>query len=199
MSNPSKAILHIDASARKSGSVTRELTGALVDRLRHRIPEAKVVVRDISQGLPFLDDDWVGASFTKPALRSEEQRKKLTLSDTLVAELKSSDTIVLGTPIYNFSVPAALKAWIDLVARAGETFKYTEDGPMGLLKNKKAYVIVASGGTRVGSEVDFAATYLKYVLGFIGVSDVTFVVADQLMLDPSRRDTALTQTLELAA
>ncbi|MBN9671682.1 NAD(P)H-dependent oxidoreductase [Labrenzia aggregata] len=199
MSSPSKTILQIDASARKSGSVTRELSGKLVERLQHRYPEAKVVSRDISQGLPFLDEDWIGASFTDPEQRSETQRKTLALSDTLVAELKAADTIVIGTPIYNFSIPAALKAWVDLIARARETFKYTEDGPVGLLEDKKAYVIVASGGTKVGSDIDYAATYLKHVLGFVGITDVSFIAADQLMVDPSRRDAALTRTLEIAA
>ena len=194
-----KTILQINASARKTGSVTRELSEALVTRLLEKAPDAKVISRDVSQGLPFLDENWVGANFTDPADRSAEQRMKLALSDTLVAELKAADTIVIGSPIYNFSVPAALKAWIDLVARARETFRYTENGPEGLLTGKKAYVIVASGGTKVGSEIDFAATYLKHVLGFIGISDVTLVAADQLMMDPERREAALAQTLALAA
>lgn len=124
---------------------------------------------------------------------------KLALSDTLVGELKSADTIVIGTPVYNFAVPAALKAWIDLVARARETFQYTEDGPVGLLQGKKAYVIIASGGTKVGSEIDFAGNYLKHVLGFIGITDVTIVAADQLMMEPKNREVALARTLELAA
>ena len=158
-----------------------------------------MVSRDVSQGLPFLDEEWVGANFTDPVDRSEDQRSKLALSDTLVGELKAADTIVIGTPIYNFSVPAALKAWIDQIARARETFKYTENGPVGLLEGKKAYVLVASGGTKVGSEIDFAATYLKHILGFVGIQDVTIVAADQLMMDPAKRDEALAQTLALAA
>ncbi len=199
MSNPVTAILQINASARKAGSVTRELTETLVTRLLAKSRDAKVISRDVSQGLPFLDEDWVGANFTDTADRSAEQRMKLALSDTLVSELKAADTIVIGTPIYNFSVPAALKAWIDLVARARETFRYTENGPEGLLKDKKAYVIVASGGTKVGSEIDFASNYLRHVLGFIGISDVTFVAADQLMMDPAKRELALAETLQLAA
>lgn len=199
MSKSGNTILQINASARKTGSVTRELTEALVTQLLAKSPEANVITRDVSQGLPFLDEDWVGATFTDPAERSAEQRMKLALSDTLVAELKAADTIVIGSPVYNFSVPAALKAWIDLIARARETFQYTENGPVGLLKDKKAYVIVASGGTKIGSEIDFAATYLKHVLGFVGISDVTIVAADQLMMDPGKRDVALSETLSLAA
>ncbi len=128
------------------------------------------------------DEEWVSANFTNPEERSDEQNEKLRFSDTLVAERKASDTIVIGTPINNFSVPAALKAWIDLIARAKKTFRYTEEGPVGLLEGKKAIVIVASGGTKVGSEIDCAINYLKHVLGFIGVTDVTVVAADQLML-----------------
>jgi len=199
MSNAAKRILQINASARKAGSVTRELTDTLVTRLLEKSAETKVISRDVSQGLPFIDEDWIGANFTDPADRSAEQRMKLALSDTLVSELKAADTIVIGSPIYNFSVPAALKAWIDLIARARETFRYTDNGPEGLLKDKKAYVIVASGGTKVGSEIDFAANYLKHVLGFVGITDVTIVAADQLMMDPAKRDAALAETLQLAA
>jgi FMN-dependent NADH-azoreductase len=199
MSNSVNTILQINASARKTGSVTRELTETLVTRLLGRSADTKVISRDVSQGLPFLDEDWVGATFTDPAERSAEQRMKLALSDTLVSELKAADTIVIGTPIYNFSIPAALKAWVDLIARTRETFQYTEEGPVGLLKGKKAYVIVASGGTKVGSEIDFAANYLRHVLGFVGITDVTLVAADQLMMDPGKRDAALAETLKLAA
>jgi len=199
MSKSSKTILQINASARKTGSVTRELTEVLITRLLDKAFDTKVISRDVSQGLPFLDEDWVGATFTDPAERSAEQRMKLALSDTLVGELKAADTIVIGTPIYNFAVPAALKAWIDLVARARETFQYTENGPVGLLEGKKAYVVVASGGTKVGSEIDFASSYLKHVLGFVGITDVTVVAADQLMMDPGNRETALAKALQLAA
>jgi FMN-dependent NADH-azoreductase len=199
MSNSVSTILQIDASARKTGSVTRELTETLVKTLVRSDPDAKVLTRDVSQGLPFLDEEWVGANFTDPAERSAEQRKKLALSDTLVSEVKSADTIVIGTPIYNFSVPASLKAWIDQIARARETFSYTENGPVGLLEGKRAFVLVASGGTKVGSEIDFAASYLRHVLGFVGITDVTIVAADQLMVDPSNREAALAKTLELAA
>ncbi|MCV0427376.1 MAG: NAD(P)H-dependent oxidoreductase [Roseibium sp.] len=199
MSSSGSTILQIDASARKTASVTRDLTKTLVSELSSKSPEVEVLVRDVSHGLPFVDEDWVGANFTDPAERSEEQQQKLALSDSLVAELRAADTIVIGTPIYNFSVPAALKAWIDLVARARETFRYTDTGPVGLLEGKKAYVIVASGGTRVGSEIDYAANYLKHVLGFIGIRDVTIIAADQLMMDPSKREAALAQTLKLVA
>ncbi len=199
MNNSGSTILQIDASARKTGSVTRELTSAMVTQLLDKSPDAKVLTRDVSQGLPFLDEDWVGANFTDSAERTAEQKLKLALSDTLVAELEAADTIVIGAPVYNFGIPAALKAWVDLIARARKTFQYTENGPEGLLKGKKAFVVAASGGTKVGSEIDFAVNYLKHILGFVGITDVTVVAADQLMMDPGNRDNALAQTRELAA
>lgn len=187
-----ETVLKIDASARKEGSVTRQLTDQLVTGLLERAPGARVLARDVAGGLPVIDEDWIGANFTDTAERSAEQRLKLALSDTLVNELKSADTIVLGVPIYNFGVPAALKAWIDLVARARETFRYTENGPEGLLLNKKAYIVLASGGTEAGSEIDFASGYLHHVLGFLGINDVTLIAADQLTQDGGqKRDDAL--------
>lgn len=199
MSAVASTILQIDASARKSGSVTRELTDSVVTKLLEARSDAKVVKRDVLQGLPFLDEEWIGANFTDPADRTAGQRLKLAVSDTLVRELKDADTIVIGAPIYNFSVPAALKAWIDLVARARETFRYTENGPVGLLTGKRAIVAIASGGTKAESEIDFATNYLKHVLGFIGITDVQVIAADQLMVDPAKRDVALAQTLAVAA
>ncbi len=199
MTDSVNTILQIDASARKTGSVTRELTGALVTQLLNKAPDATVLTRDVSQGLPFIDEDWVGANFTDPAERTAEQKLKLALSDTLVAELQAADTIVIAAPVYNFGIPAALKAWVDLIARARKTFQYTENGPVGLLTGKKAYVVAASGGTKVGSEIDFAVTYLKHVLSFVGITDVAVLAADELMIDPTRREAALAQTLDLAA
>lgn len=199
MSKTDSVILQINASARKDGSVSRELADSLVTGILEKQPGARVITRDVSQGLPFLDEAWIAANFTDPAERNAEQRLKLALSDTLVGELKAADTIVLGVPVYNFSIPASLKAWIDLVARARETFQYTENGPQGLLTGKKAFVLVASGGTKVGSDIDFASDYIRHVLGFIGISDVTVIAADQLMLDPGSREAALARTVALAA
>ncbi|WP_420396818.1 FMN-dependent NADH-azoreductase [Nioella sp.] len=173
------SILRIDASARRDGSVSRDLS----DRIIARFPGAAVTTRDLAPGLPLIDETWVGANFTPEADRSDEQRATLALSDELIAELKDADTLVIGLPIYNFGVPATLKAWVDLVARAGVTFRYTEAGPEGLLTGKRAIVAVASGGTEAGSEIDFATGYIRHVLGFIGITDVTFVTADRLALD----------------
>ncbi|MBD1547486.1 FMN-dependent NADH-azoreductase [Roseibium aggregatum] len=186
-----QTILKIDTSGRKDGSVTRELSDVLVTKLLEGAPDARVLTRDVSTGLPVIDEAWIGANFTDPAERNAEQRLKLALSDTLVNELKSADTIVIGVPVYNFSLPASLKIWIDLVARARETFRYTENGPVGLLENKKVYLVVASGGVKVGSDYDFATGYLRHVLGFLGIDDVTVIAADQLMSNENAREGAL--------
>lgn len=174
------SILRIDASARREGSISRDLA----DRIIARFPGAHVTIRDLARGLPLIDETWVGANFTPEAERSPEQRATLALSDDLIAEVKAADTLVIGLPIYNFGVPATLKAWVDQVARAGVTFRYSEAGPEGLLTGKRAIVIVASGGTEAGSEIDFATGYLRHVLSFIGIKDVEFVTADRLALDP---------------
>lgn len=176
-----RSILRIDASARRDGSVSRDLADRIVARFGDGVT---VTTRDLATGLPLIDEAWIGANFTPAESRTEAQRAALSLSDQLVAELQSADTLVIGLPIYNFGVPAALKAWVDLVARAGVTFRYTEAGPQGLLTAKRAIVAVASGGTEAGSEIDFATGYLRHVLGFIGITDVNFVTADRLMLDP---------------
>lgn len=173
-------VLRIDASARREGSVSRQLTERVI---QHVAPDAKVTVRDLAQGLPLIDEAWVGANFTAKDERSAEQHETLALSDTLVAELKDADTIVIGLPIYNFGVPAAFKAWVDQVARAGVTFQYSEYGPKGLLEGKRAIIVVASGGTEAGSDIDFATGYVRHVLSFIGITDVEVVAADRLMLD----------------
>mgnify|MGYP000489135813 FL=1 len=187
-----KTILHIDASARTEGSVTRDLSAKIVAKLG----AAEVIRRDLAQPLPLLDSAWVGANFTPADQRSDAQKAELALSDALVAELQKADTIVIGAPVYNFSVPSTLKAWIDLVARAGVTFSYSEAGPKGLLEGKRAIIAVASGGTAVGSDVDFATGYLRHVLGFIGITDVEIVAADTMAVDA---DAALTRAREAIA
>lgn len=174
-----RTVLHIDSSARTEGSVTRDLSAQIINKLGH----TKVMRRDLAAPLPLLDGAWVGANFTPADQRSEEQKQLLTLSDALIDELQQADTIVIGTPIYNFSVPSTLKAWIDLVARVGVTFRYEETGPIGLLEGKRAIIAVASGGTQAGSDIDFATTYLRHVLGFIGITDVEIVAADALSVD----------------
>ncbi|WP_170445858.1 FMN-dependent NADH-azoreductase [Ruegeria arenilitoris] len=175
-----KTILHIDASARRTGSATRDLSARIVQHLG----AGRIIRRDLATPLPLLTEDWITANFTPADQRDATQRDLLALSDELVKELQQADTVVIGLPIYNFSVPAAFKAWIDLVARAGLTFSYTENGPKGLLEGKRAILAIASGGTEVGSEIDFATGYARHVLGFIGIHDVDAVAADRMALDP---------------
>lgn len=176
-----QTILHIDASARRQGSVTRDLTAQII--ARH--PGARVITRDLADTpLPQITETWVNANFTPEGDRTELQKEALAQSDALIAELQAADTLVIGLPVYNFGVPAALKAWIDLVTRAGVTFRYTENGPEGLLHGKRAIIAMASGGTEAGSAIDFATPYVRHILGFLGITDVSLVAADQMSIDP---------------
>ncbi|APE42229.1 FMN-dependent NADH-azoreductase [Sulfitobacter alexandrii] len=174
------SILRIDSSANTETSVTRDLT----DRIIARLGDADVVVRDLAlEPLPQITHTWAVARTTPESDRAPEQVEALKESDKLVAELMAADTIVIGAPVYNFGVPASLKAWIDLVARVGVTFRYTENGPEGLVKGKRVIIAMASGGTPVGSSADFVSGYLKFVLGFMGMTDVSVVAADALATD----------------
>ena len=167
-------ILRIDASMRKNGSYSRTLSTKLITQLKGQA-SSNVKERDLADGIPIINEAWIEANFTDVAERTAEQRSVLSFSDALISELTDTDTLVIGLPIYNFSVPAAFKAWIDQVARAKVTFRYGKNGPEGLLESKKAYVIISSGGTQLGSEVDFVSDYIHHVLGFIGIKDVTII------------------------
>ena len=177
-------ILRIDASARQSGSTTRLLADQLEGRLVEQGYGAAVIRRDLNVTPPaYLTESWVGANFTDEAARSDEQKALLAGSEELIAELEAADTIIITAPIYNFAIPASLKAWIDQVTRARRTFRYGEAGAEGLLKGKRAYVVFASGGVPLGSQVDFASGYLRHILGFIGITDVHFIAADGHQMD----------------
>jgi FMN-dependent NADH-azoreductase len=171
-------ILHIDASGRGNPSVSRQLSKQIVQKISD--DQTNVTYRNVSQGMSFLDEAMIGAYFTQKAERSEEQHQAIALSDAIVEELMAADTVVIGMPVYNFSMPAGFKAWSDLAARVGETFQYAENGPVGLLAGKKAYVAVTSGGTEVGSEIDFLTPWLRHFLGFIGIDDVEIVQAEAI-------------------
>jgi FMN-dependent NADH-azoreductase len=191
-------ILHLDSSARTAGSVSRGLTEKLVNTLAGG--GATIIRRDIgTDALPIITEDWVNANFTPDENRSAEQKRTLALSDELIGELEAADTLVLGVPIYNFGVPAAYKAWVDLISRARKTFQYTENGPEGLLKGKKAYVAIASGGTALDSDMDFATPYVRRALAFIGITDVTVIAADQLMMGGEDKIAAVTAQVEALA
>ena len=180
MSNYITRVLEVSASGRSGDSISRQLTRDLINALDDRFGDVETVRRDLADGVPFVDQAWIEANFTPEESRTDQHRETLAHSDALVAELKTADILVIGAPVYNFSIPAALKAWIDMIARARLTFRYTENGPEGLLHGKKAYIVVATGGVPVGSPVDFASPYLLHALSFVGITDVEVIAADRL-------------------
>ncbi|MER5171908.1 NAD(P)H-dependent oxidoreductase [Thioclava sp. GXIMD2076] len=166
------SILRIDSSIKGDASVTRKLTGMICEKLG-----GDVVTRDTST-LSLIDGAWLGAAYTPAENRTAEQKELLKVSDELIAEIKAADEIVIGMPLYNFGVTGPLKAWVDMICRVGETFRYTEAGPEGLVNPKRVFVAYASGGVPQGSGYDLASSYLKQVLAFIGLTDVTFISAE---------------------
>ena len=176
-------IVNINASSNKTSSLSTAYAEKLVAKLVSKNSGATVKTRHTTfDKTPFIDDAILDGLFVNGE-RTAAQKEALKFSDELTNELIESDVLVIGTPIYNFSVPASLKAYFDLIARAGLTFKYGEQGPVGLLENKKAYVVITSGGVKVGSEADFAGNYIKQFLGFLGITDVEFIPLDLLMFD----------------
>ena len=171
---------------RRQKSVSRMLADEMVAALGARKSTVNVITRDLAAGIGIVNAAWIEAERTSEENRTSDQRALLTQSDALVAELQAADDIVIATPIYNFSVPAALKAWIDLICRDKITFTYENDTPRGLLSNKRATVIVTSGGTLAGKDIDFTTSYIRHILGFIGVDDVTMI--DVTGLSKNRND-----------
>jgi FMN-dependent NADH-azoreductase len=192
-------ILHIDASARLSGSTTRSLSAQIINQLASGQLPDQIIRRDLTNPLPQITETWINANFTPSDQRTPEQVHTLEQSDSLVDELQRADIIVIGLPIYNFSIPASFKAWIDLVARVGQTFTYTDTGPKGLLDGKRAIIAVASGGTTVGSDADFATGYVRHVLGFIGITDVTLIAADAMAIAPETTLKAASEAIDALA
>jgi len=173
-------ILSVQSSARRQGSHSRALSAELIEALGGSAANT-ITLRDLAEPVPQLDERWLGANWTPASERNAAQDQTLALSDALIGELEAADIIVVGVPVYNFAVPAALKAWVDQIARAGRTFRYTEEGPRGLLERKKAYLVVTSGGVSVDSAVDFATPYMRHVLSFVGITDVEVIAADRLV------------------
>ena len=171
---------------RRQKSVSRMLADEMVAALGARKSSINVINRDLAAGIGIVNAAWIEAERTSEENRTSDQRALLTQSDALVAELQAADDIVIATPIYNFSVPAALKAWIDLICRDKITFVYENDSPRGLLSNKRATVIVTSGGTLAGKDIDFTTSYIQHILGFIGVDDVTIIDVTGLSKNRSR-------------
>ena len=175
-------IYQIDSSARKEGSTSRALAKKLLDKIKK--PEDQVVYRDLDDEMVFVSGLTESGMKIEKKDQTEHHKKMFELSDKLVKELKESDVIIISAPIYNYGPPATLKAWSDLAARVGETFKFRADGRReGLLKNKRAYLVITSGGTKLNSKEDFLTPWLKFILNFFGVDNVQVISADQMALD----------------
>ena len=170
-----KNILLVSGSAQGTNASSFKVANQVIEKLQ----ATAVKIRDLSTGLPSIDHEWVTANFAEQASRTNEQKTRLTLSDELINEITWADILIIASPIYNFSVPSALKSWIDQICRAGLTFNYTETGPVGLLRDKRAVLTITSGGVPVDSSVDFATPYLRQVFNFIGIKDIQTVGADQ--------------------
>lgn len=174
-------ILQINGSARSEGANSTRVANDIVARLKAANPAANVVLRDLARDpAPVIDEAALGALFTPAEQRTPQQAARVAESDALIAEVQAADVIVIGVPMYNFSISAQLKNWIDAIARAGVTFRYTENGPEGLLKGKKVFVAFARGGRYRGTAADTQTPFLQTVLGFLGMTDVRFVYAEGL-------------------
>ena len=190
-------LLQINASINKGKGQSSLLADQFVAAFRQRLPEAKIVVRDVAaaEPVPHLNAERFGAFITKSEERSDEQHAVVAYSDALIEELKQADVIVLGLPMYNFGVPSQLKAYFDHIARAGVTFKYTEQGPVGLLTGKKVYVFAARGGLYAGTPLDTQTNYVRDFLRFLGMTDVEFVYAEGLAISKESREAGLAQAV----
>ena len=175
-------IYQIDSSARKEGSTSRALAKKLLDKIKS--PEDEIIYRDLNEEMVFVSGLTESGMNIEKKDQTDHHRKMFELSDQLVKELKESDVIIISAPIYNYGPPATLKAWSDLAARVGETFKFKPNGRReGLLKNKKAYLIITSGGTKLNSKEDFLTPWLKFILNFFGIDKIETINADQMALN----------------
>ena len=175
-------IYQIDSSARKKGSTSRALAKKLLDKIKK--PGDEVLYRDLDEEMLFVSGLTESGMKIDEKDQTEHHKKMFELSDKLVKEIKESDIIIISAPIYNYGPPATLKAWSDLVARIGETFKFKENGRReGLLRNKKAYLVITSGGTKLNSKEDFLTPWLKFILNFFGIEKVDIISADQMALN----------------
>lgn len=179
-------LLHIDSSALAANSVSRQLTAAIVARWQDSVPGLEVTYRDLdADPLAHLTNAVLGGGDAAAAQASE----------AAMQQFLAADVIVLGVPRYNFGVPSTLKAWIDRVAVAGRTFKYTENGPVGLVGGKKVIVAEASGGEYAGTAIDFVAPYIKQVFAFLGITDVEFIRAERVAYSPEHKAQAIEAAL----
>ena len=175
-------IYQIDSSARKDGSTSRALAKKVLEKIKK--PEDEVIYRDLNEEMVFVTGLTESGMNIEEKDQNENHKKMFKLSDQLVKELKESDIIIISAPIYNYGPPATLKAWSDLAARVGETFRFKPNGRReGLLKNKKAYLVITSGGTKLNSSEDFLTPWLKFILNFFGIEKIDIICADQMALD----------------
>lgn len=188
-------ILHINAGLFADQSVSTQLSTQVVGRLTQASPDATVVTRNVAQDpVTHLDAEILMAASVAEDERSEEQQRELAVTETLLDELFAADVLVIGAPMYNFGIPSQLKAWVDRIAQAGRTFKYTENGPQGLLTGKRAYVASARGGFYSSGDtaaMDHQESYMKTLLGFVGITDVTIVRAEGVNISDSQREESL--------
>ncbi|MFZ5604151.1 MAG: FMN-dependent NADH-azoreductase [Pseudomonadota bacterium] len=181
-------LLHISSSLFGADGKSSQLSRHFIEQFQAQNPGGKVTERDLAANpVPHLDLARLQANLTAPEQRTAEQQALATLADELIGELQTHDVLLLSVPMYNFGIPSTLKAWIDHVARAGVTFRYTATGPEGLLKNKKAYVMAARGGAYQGTAADTQTPYLKTFLGFVGIDDVTFIYAEKLNMNADQQ------------
>lgn len=185
-------VWHIDSSSRDEQSHSRRITQQFIENLSKKTTVESNPL-NVAAGLPFLTDIMIGSYFTPDEQRTTEQKSAISVSNDIVKSAKDADVWVIGVPIYNFSMPASFKAFIDLLCRSKETFTYTETGPIGLLENKQVFVVVTSGGTEIGSDIDFLTPWLKHCLSFIGVQNVHFIHADKYSPE---KDDVITQQIE---
>ena len=187
-------VLIIESSARQQDSFSRQLTRQFISQWQAAHPADQVTVRDLALApMPHLDASLLGGWMKPEGQRNADEQISLQRSNELTDELLAADVLVLAAPMYNFAIPSTLKAWLDHVLRAGVTFKYTETGPQGLLVGKKAYVLTARGGLYAGSTSDHQEPYLRQVMAFIGIHDVTFIHAEGMNLGGDFQEKGLNQ------
>lgn len=195
-----KSLLQINSSIFSSGGQSSQLADQFVAAWRSSHPDAQVIHRDLAQApLPHLDAPRVTAYFAQPEARTPEQQAFVAESDALIDEIQQAEILVIGLPMYNFGIPSTLKAYFDHIARAGVTFRYTENGPEGLLTGKKSYVFAARGGLYAGTPLDSQTRYVRDFLGFLGITDVEFVYAEGLNMGEAGKHEALTRAKQRLA
>lgn len=183
-------ILQVNSSIRGEASISSRLASRLTAHIQALQPAAEIEVRDLSEQ-PILNGAALGAIFTPADSRTPEQAARVAVDDATIAQLQAADAVVIGVPLYNFGEPVQLKAWIDAIARSGVTFRYTETGPVGLVTGKKIYVVFARGGLYKDTPNDTQTAWLKNVLAFLGLTDVTFIHAEGLNMGPEPAALAL--------